>query len=173
MSVTPKAKNQPIQAGHEQVFNTAGVLLQFLASPEEIGDGIGLIRGTMLPGAVVPLHNHADLELLYVLDGSLEVFRSNEGAVGWTTAGVGDAVTIPGSVKHALRNRSDVPVTLAVVTKSDLYKFFREVAKPFDPNQRPSPPTSQDMKDLVAVAAKYGYWIASPEENAAIGLAVF
>jgi hypothetical protein len=37
-------------------FNAAGVLLEFLAFPEEAGDAICLIRGTMPAGAVVTLH---------------------------------------------------------------------------------------------------------------------
>jgi quercetin dioxygenase-like cupin family protein len=173
MSVTLQVKKQPTQASDKQLFNAVGVIVEFLVSPDEVRDKICLIRGTMPPGVVVPLHNHADPEILYGLSGSLDVFKSNEGAAGWTTAGVGDVVTIPGTVKHALRNSSDVPVTLAVVTKSELYQFFREAAKPFDSNQRPAPRTPQALKDLVAVAAKYGYWIASPEENAAIGLTGF
>lgn len=155
------------------VFNASGVLLQFLASPDEVGDAICLIRGTMPPGVVVPLHSHAEPELLYILEGSLEVFRSSEGSSGWTTAGVGDVVTIPGSVKHALRNSSSLPMTLALVTKSGLYKFFRELAKPFDARQRPAPPTPEAIQEFFQLAAKYGYWLASPEENAAIGLSIF
>jgi quercetin dioxygenase-like cupin family protein len=136
------------QAGHaadKQLFNAAGVLLQFLASPDEVGDAICLIRGTMPPKVVVPLHKHADPELLYVLEGSLQVYRSNEGASGWTDAGVGDAIIIPGNVEHALRNSSSVPVTLALVTKSELSSFFRELARPFDPHQPAATATPEAM----------------------------
>ena len=139
------------QAGYvagKQLFNAAGVLLQFLASPGEVGDAICLIRGTMPPGVVVPLHSHSEPEVLYVLDGSLQAYRSTEGANGWTNAGVGDVVIIPGSVKHALRNASSLPATLALITKSQLYQFFRELAKPFDPNQPPSHPTPDAMQQL-------------------------
>jgi quercetin dioxygenase-like cupin family protein len=170
MSAKPLTKDQPTYAVDKEVFNVAGVLLQFLASPEEVGDGICLIRGTMPPGVVVPLHRHEDLEVLYVLEGTLEVYRSNEGSTGWIEAPVGGVVVIPGNVKHALRNASSLPVTLALVTKSQLYAFFRELARPFDPSQRPTPPTSEEIQGLFAVAAKYGYWLASPKENAAIGL---
>ena len=114
-------------AGDKQLFNAGGVLLQFLASPDEVGDAMCLIRGTMPSGVAVPLHKHADPELLYVLEGSLQVYRSNQGTSGWTDAGVGDAIIIPGNVKHALRNSLSVPVTLALVTKSELYSFFREL----------------------------------------------
>ena len=117
------------------------------------------------------LHKHAEIELLYVLEGSLEFFMAKEGTQ-WATAGMGDVIAIPSNVKHALRNRSSLPVTLALVTKSRLYAFFRELAKPFDPNQRPAPLTPEEMQELFEVAAKYGYWMASPDENAAIGLSI-
>jgi hypothetical protein len=132
------------------------------------------------PGLWSPLHSHEEPELLYILEGSLEVFRSS----GWMRAGVGEVVLIPGNIKHALRNSSSVqanvverfaehlPMALALVTKSELYKFFRELAKPFDAKQRSAPPTPEAMQELFRVAAKYGYWLASPEENAAIGLKI-
>jgi len=172
MSAKPQRKTEPGTAVRKDVFNAGGVLLEFLASPEEVGDAICLIRGTMPPGVVVPLHRHEEPELLYVLEGTLEVYRSNEGSAGWTAARVGDVVVIPGNVKHALRNGSSLPVTLALVTKSELYAFFRELAKPFDPNLRLTPPTAEEIQEFFAVAAKYGYWLASAEENAAIGLSI-
>lgn len=124
----------------------------------------------MEPGVVAPLHSHAEPEILYVLNGSLQVYRSTEGTNGWTNADVGDVVIIPGSVKHALRNAFSLPGTLALVTKSKLYQFFRELAKPFDPSQPPFAPTPEAMQGLFEAAAKYGYWLGSPAENAAIGL---
>ena len=42
-------KTQPSHNVDKPMFNAAGVLLQFLASPEEVGDAICLIRSTM-PG---------------------------------------------------------------------------------------------------------------------------
>ena len=172
MFAKPQAKIQPGYTGDQQVFSVAGVLLEFLTSPNEVRDAICFIRGTIPPGVVLPLHSHADPELVYVLEGALEVFRSNLGSNEWTTVGQGKLIAIPGSVKHALRNSSSGPVKLAVVTKSELYEFFRAVAKPFDPNQSPAPPTPEGTEALFQIAAKYGYWIASPEENAAIGLSI-
>jgi hypothetical protein len=86
---------------------------------------------------------------------------------------MGDVITIPGRVKHALRNTSSlVSVTTLLVTQSELYNFFREIAKPFDRSQRPAPLTPTAMQELLAAAAKYGFWMASPDENAAIGLSI-
>lgn len=168
----PRTKAKPHQGLNEQMFDAGGVLLEFLASPDEVGHDIGLIRGTMLPGVVVPLHSHREPELLYLLSGSLEVFRSTEAVTGWTIAGRGDVVTIPGGVKHALRNSSVLPMTLALVTQWKLYEFFRELAKPVGSKQCPAAPTAEATHEIFRVAAKYGYWLASPDENAAIGLRI-
>jgi quercetin dioxygenase-like cupin family protein len=168
----PQKKTEPGTAAHKDVFNVSGVLLEFLASPEEVKDSICFIRGMMPPGIVVPLHRHEEPELMYVLEGSLEVYRSDGPSGGWMAARTGDIVVIPSNVKHALRNGSSVPTTLALVTKSELYAFFRELAKPFDPDQRPESPTPEAMQELFELAAMHGYWMASPEENAAIGISL-
>ena len=126
------------------------------------------MRGTVPPGVVIPLHSHADPEIFYVLNGSLEVFRSG----CWQTVNTGEVVSIPGNARHALRNTSPSPTTLITVSKQELYSFFRELARPFDQNSPPGPPTPEEMQQLFSVAKKYKYWLASPDENAAIGISL-
>jgi hypothetical protein len=63
-----------------------------------------------------------------------------------------------------------LPVTIALVSGSGIYEFFRELAKPLDPSQRPIPPIPEEMQEILITSAKYGYWLATAEENAAIGL---
>ncbi|HJX85846.1 MAG TPA: cupin domain-containing protein, partial [Candidatus Angelobacter sp.] len=58
------------------------------------------------------------------------------------------------------------------VSKQELFSFFRELAQPFDPNSPPAPPTPAEMQQLFRVAEKYEYWLASPDENAAIGISL-
>jgi quercetin dioxygenase-like cupin family protein len=155
---------------HKPLSAPNGTLFEILASPQEVGDDICLIRGTMPPGVAVPLHSHPDLELFYVLEGSVEIFQSKEGASGWITVGVGAVVAVRGDVKHALRNTSSLPATMVVVTTSRLYEFFVAVSKPLEPKRRPAPPTPEEMRAFFGTVASYGYWMASPEENAAIGI---
>jgi quercetin dioxygenase-like cupin family protein len=159
------------QTTDSPVFNALGVLLEFLATPDEVKDVFCLIRGTIPPGVVVPLHSHPDPELFCILEGTLDVYQSTDASRGWTSAGAGDVAIIRGNVKHALHNRSSLPVTSLTVTKSELYEFFRQVAIPYDPNQPPAPPTVEVMQKLFDIAAEHGYWLASREENAAVGLA--
>ena len=158
------------ESNHRKQRLPDGNVIEFLATPDEARAEICLIRATAPPGAVVPLHSHSALELFYVLEGSLESFCSKDGTQGWTTVGVGDVVTIPGNTKHAWRNTSGLPATVITVTTAKMYAFFRELTKPFDPDQLASPPTREEIQQIFDVAAKYGYWMGSPEENAAIGL---
>jgi hypothetical protein len=78
-----------------------------------------------------------------------------------------------GSTKHALRNASAGPAVIQLTTTVNIYIFFRELGKPFDPGKPPAPPTPEDMQRLRTLAAKHNYWMASPQENAAIGTAWF
>jgi len=152
----------------QQTFIVLGVLLQFLCTPEQINDQISVMRGTVPAGVVIPLHSHADPEIFFVLAGSIEVFQSE----GWQTVVAGEVVSILGNVRHALRNTSSSPSTLITVSKQELCNFFRELAQPFGANVSPSPPTPAEMQQLFHVAEKYEYWLASREENAAIGISL-
>ena len=168
MNITSETKTGTSSRAEEQTFIVLGVLLQFLSTPEQINDQIGVMRGTVPSGVVIPLHRHADPEIFYVLNGSLEVFQ----AESWQTVTAGEVVSIPGNVRHALRNTSPSPITLITVSKHELYSFFRELARPFDPNRPPAPPTPEEMQQLFSAAQKYEYWLASPDENAAIGISL-
>ena len=156
----------------DQTFNTFGVLLNFLVTPAETGHEVSLFKGILPPGVVIPLHSHAEPEVFYVLEGSLEVYRESGQPQGWSTPRPAGVVAIPGNVKHALRNTSSTPTTVLLVTQEELYNFFRSIAKPFEAGQLPAPPSPEDMQQLFAVAAKYHYWMGSPEENATIGISL-
>src|ERR1700726_4412329 len=130
------------------------------------------MHGTVPSGVVIPLHSHADPEIFYVLNGSLEVFQAEGPSAGWQTANAGEVVSIPGNVRHALRNTSPSPLTSIIVSKQELYSFCRELARPFDPNSPPAPPTPDEMQHLFTVAEKYEYWLAPTDENAAIRISL-
>ena len=172
MSTQLSTKSSHERDHHEQRITPNGTLFEFLVPPDEVKHDVCLIRGTVPPGAAVPLHSHADVEIFYVLEGAVQAFQSRNGSPRWTTVSAGDTVTIPGNTKHALRNSSPLPCTMVVVTTSKLYEFFQEVTKPFDPNQSATPPTPTEIQEFFRVVARYGYWMGSLEENAAIGLNV-
>src|SRR5271154_4004354 len=172
MNATSETKTSTSKSAEQQTFIVLGVLLRFLSTPEQINDQISVMRGTVPSGVVIPLHSHADPEIFYVLDGSLEVFQAGGPSEGWQTINAGNVVSIPGNGRHALRNTSPTSTTTITVSKQQLYSFFRELARPFDPNRPPAPPTPNEMQQLFSIAEKYEYWLASADENAAIGISL-
>src|SRR5580704_60578 len=172
MNATSKTKTSTSKAAEQQTFIVLGVLLQFLSTPEQINDQISVMRATVPSGVVIPLHSHADPEIFYVLNGSREIFQAEGPSAGWQTVNAGEVVSIPGNVRHALRNTSPSPSTSIIVSKQELYSFFRELARPFDPNRPAAPPTPAEMQQLFSVAEKYEYWLGSRDENAAIGISL-
>ena len=166
-------QTQLIHSSNEPLFSVFGPLQQFLVEPAEASGAFAVMRAMVPPGIAIPLHSHADPEVLFVLDGMLQFLRYDADSFQWLAAGPGDVVSIPGHVKHALRNSSPTLATVLLATTPNIYNFFRELGKPFEADQPARPPAPEDMQRLLALAAKYNYWMASPQENAAIGLAGF
>lgn len=162
--------NPVVRTADAPMHAVVGTLLQFVSTPEQNGGNLSVMRGGIPPRAVVPLHSHADPEIFYLTEGTLEVFQDDGTSSGWQTANPGDVVTIAGGVRHALRNPDSNPVMTVLVSDGQLYRFFLELAEPLAPGATPAVPTPEVMQRLFEVAARYHYWIGSPADNAAIGI---
>src|SRR5260370_16431127 len=110
MNATSETKTSTSKGAEQQTFIVLGVLLQFLSTPEQINDQISMMRGTVPSGVVIPLHSHADPEIFYVLNGSLEVFQAEGPSAGWQTVNAAEVVSIPGNASHALRITSPTSI---------------------------------------------------------------
>jgi hypothetical protein len=104
-----------------------------------------------------------------VLSGAVQVLAERGGGLQWLDVAEGDFIDIPGGAKHAFRNESDGPVVQLITTTSTLGRFFQEIGRLVTGVLQP-PPTPEDIERFTQVAARYGYWLASPEENAAAGI---
>jgi quercetin dioxygenase-like cupin family protein len=130
-----------------------GATVEYLTPVE---DGAPCVmRGTIPPGGVVPLHSHADPETFLMVEGEMHGFRDGR----WELVEAGDVVHIPGHVRHAWRNVSRLPAVSHLVTTATMGRFFREVA-------------GATLDEFLAISDRYGYWNATPEENAEVGLQI-
>ena len=166
-------QTQLIYPSSEPSVELFGTLFQFPVTPAQASEAFALMRGIVPPGVAIPLHSHADPEVFVVLEGELDVLQYEGDTSHWLTASPGEIVCIPSDVRHALRNTSPAPVILLLITTQNMYCFFRELGKPFHPDQPLRPRTPQDMQRLVSLAAQHDYRMASSQENAAIGLSGF
>jgi quercetin dioxygenase-like cupin family protein len=131
-----------------------------------------VMRGTIPPGVVIPLHSHADPETFFVLSGEVLGLADAE-AVTWLRIGPGDIFHVPGGVKHGFRNRGSEPAVMLLISSANMYRFFREIGTPVRPGARlAGPPSAATMQRFLEVSERYGYWNASPEENARVGIAM-
>ena len=129
-----------------------------------------MLRGVIPPGVSAPLHSHADIEDFYVLSGEVLALRQAAHGCELTVRKAGDYVRVPSGVRHGWRNVSSEPFVSLIITTPTLGKFFLEAGRPIAEASRPFAP--EDLERLAWVSTKYGYWNATPEENAAAGIQV-
>jgi quercetin dioxygenase-like cupin family protein len=165
-----------IHSSNAPSVNLFGALHQLLVPPAESSGAFGIVRMIVPAGVAIPLHSHKDSEVFYVIEGTLEFLQYDGDSSRWLTANSGDLICAPSNAKHAFRNSSSAPVTYLVASTPNAYNFLNELeklGKPFHPDPSAGPPTPEEMQLLLTLVAKYNYWVASPQENAAIGLTGF
>ena len=149
------------------IINLLGARMQVVARMGDGNDETVLIRSQMGPEPrQVPLHAHADVESFYVLEGLLDIYIEDE-TPGWRKVAAGQNLTVPGNVRHAVRNSSGARVDSIMATTTRIARFFGEIATP--PGQTPRiPPSADDIARVHVKAAEYGYWMGSSADNAAL-----
>jgi oxalate decarboxylase/phosphoglucose isomerase-like protein (cupin superfamily) len=125
-----------------------------------------VLKGTIPP---LPLHSHADTEDFLVISGEVEALKEdNRKDYKWIGAKAGDYIHVPSNARHAWRNVSSIPTLVLIITTKKLGEFFQEVGRQESDSQTPVKP--EDLSHFAKISARYGYWNASPEENALVGL---
>jgi quercetin dioxygenase-like cupin family protein len=155
------------------ILEVFGPTVQFLMTPEEAAQPLCVLKGIIPPGSSVPLHSHDDVECFYMISGYQEVLIEARGELIWIGCNPGDFIQVPGGTKHAFRNRSSAPGISICCMTAKLGRFFEEVGRPLFPGLLTSTPTPEALQKFVQIAMRYGYWLATPEENAAAGVPVF
>ena len=150
------------------VLDVLGPTVEFLTSPAAAHDDFCVMRGVIPPGVAVPLHSHDATEVFFVLSGTKQVLTLGSEPAEWVDVRAGDYVHVPRGTRHAHRNVSGEPLIELVITTARLGSWFEEVGTPDTGARRP--PTPDVLANFLAVSRKFGYWLGSPEENAAVGI---
>ncbi len=150
------------------IRDVLGPTVEFLTAPAAAHGDFCVMRGVIPPGVAVPLHSHDATEVFFVLSGTKQVLTLGSGPAEWADVRAGDYVHVPRGTRHAHRNVSGEPLIELVITTARLGNWFEEVGTPSPGARRP--PTAGDLERLLAVSRRFGYWLGTPEENAAVGI---
>jgi quercetin dioxygenase-like cupin family protein len=153
------------QTATADFLDVMGPLLKPLTALTKADDDYCVFQLIFPHGVAVPLHSHADRETFYMLDGRLEGLTPQ----GWRSLGPGEVFDVPENARHAWRNFSGSPASLLLVTTLRMGRFLTKLGRPAASTSL-GPPTPAELERLTALAADYGYWLGSPEDNAAVGL---
>jgi quercetin dioxygenase-like cupin family protein len=160
-SRAPKTRSDTIEVFSPQKDVRPGN--QYLTEVTESDGDHCVMQCTFPPGVVVPMHSHSDRETFYVLSGNPDLFLGDR----WETLGPGDVIDAQNGIRHAWRNSSGADVSMLCITTMRLARFLRDVS--IDDGSADPLASGQRFLRLVE---EHGYWLASPQENAAIGLDV-
>jgi quercetin dioxygenase-like cupin family protein len=152
------------------VFEVLGASVEFFVGPHEGDEAPCILKGTIPSGVSIPMHSHDVVEIFFVLSGNIEVLVEVGGKLHWVEAGAGDLVEIPSNAKHAFRNRSKNPVLNLLFTTSKHGRYFQEIGRPVASAESVRPPAQDEIQHFLKTARRYGYWFATPEENASVGI---
>jgi quercetin dioxygenase-like cupin family protein len=152
------------------VLDVLGPTVEFLVLPLESAAGYCIMKGTIPPGVSVPLHSHPDDESFFLLSGRLQALDQRKDGSKWINMNAGDFHHVPQDVRHAWKNKSNEPAVAIIVTTPRPGRFFQEIERPVTADAFSQAPSPADIQRFVEVAARYDHWLASPQENAAVGI---
>ena len=144
-----------------------GNRMELLSSPTE--DAYCVMMGTIPPGGGVPLYSHPDPESFYVLSGDVEGLVQTTCGLEWQRLAPGDFIHILAGVKHAWRNRSVEPMSALITCTARLGLALQEMGQ-LASTPGPKFPSSAAIQRIAEISERYGHWLGSPEENAAVGI---
>jgi hypothetical protein len=104
------------------------------------------------------------------LSGELGVVLEDSARYRPMTAAAGDFVHIPSLIKHGMKNGSAGDTWALLVTTERIGRFFENIGEPIVNLTQVPAPSPERLRRFVAAARQYGFWLGSPEDNAAAGL---
>jgi len=156
-----------------QLLDVLGPTVELLTDPLAPGAEYCVMVGAIPPGVAVPLHSHPnDPESFFVVSGSGQALIQRGDRLEWQDVEAGDFVHIPAGAKHAHRNTSGEPLVELITSTAALGRFFLEVGRTVKPGAAPSPPTPGQVRRFQQIAQRYHHWMATPAENAEIGISL-
>ena len=141
--MTAMGKGVIRRPGEGKVMDFQGQRLVIKAGDEQTGNAYDFTEIVFAPHFTVPLHTHQnEEEATFVLEGEMTIRVGDE----TVTVGPGGYVLGPRGIPHDLRNDSDNPLKVIVMTSPPLVeRLLEEVAAAGD-----------DAEKIMAITKSYG-----------------
>ena len=158
---------QVVNPGQRTVLDLAdGNRMELLSPPTE---DAYCVMGTIPAGGGVPLHSHPEPESFYVLSGEVEALVQTTGGLEWKRLAPGDFLHILAGVRHAWRNPSIEPLSALITCTAKLGRALQEMGQAAS-TIGPKFLSPDAIQRIAEISERYGHWLGSPEENAAVGI---
>ncbi len=144
-------------------FSAVGDVYRVLASGRQTGNVYALSEIRVSPNNGPPPHIHSrEDECFFVLEGEID-FQVGDEKI---TARPGAFIQGPRGIPHSFKNNTQLPARMLVfVTPAGLGNFFNEFARPVASFDSPAtPPSKDEVDELLAAAPKYGLQILPPSK---------
>ena len=149
-------------------LDVLGPTIDVLTPLEGRDDDVCVMRGVIPPGAFVSMHSHDDFEAFLQMSGQAEGLSYTADGFDWLPIRPGEVFFVPCGANHAFRNRFAEPAVTTIVSTVRLGRFFERVG--IDTAAAAIAPSPERLQHFLRVADEFGYWNASPEENARVGI---
>ncbi len=155
-SAQPSGETLVRRSNEGQALWFLGGLYEIKSTSKETNGEMSLVRATLPPGATAPPHTHDCGEAIFVLEGSVRVYRGEDQAA--TDLGAGDLVYFPkGTLECAENVSNDLSRVLLIYAPGGMDEFFAEAGRKAE--VRDVPPFAEeylDLESLSEIAARHG-----------------
>jgi quercetin dioxygenase-like cupin family protein len=135
-----------------------GGLYETLVSSDETNGAMTVMQFTVPVGMGPPPHSHDGIEVVHVLDGTLNYHLGGE----LIEAGPGDTVFIPAGTVETFEPTTTAKIVITY-SPGGIEKFFAEAGERAPRREIPPTPTSPpDVERLTRLGAQHGLHIQAP-----------
>lgn len=145
----------------DHAFDVVRIVCEWRLRSRDTDGRYCALQITIPPACVVPLHQHAEQEAFFMMEGAVEFAETKNGALHWRTLSVGEMINIPSDAVHGFRNLSEHAAKCLLTAHARMESFFLDVGTPVP--SEPAPPTQAEIERLVSIASKHGHRFLPPE----------
>ncbi|HAZ46838.1 MAG TPA: cupin domain-containing protein [Cyanobacteria bacterium UBA11369] len=153
-----------IPTGKGRLLWWGDILVTFKVLGEETDGAFAVMEDIVPPHYATPPHVHSrEDERVYVVSGEFAFQVGNE----TFNVSAGDYINMPRHLVHNFRNIGDTQgILLVTFSPAGIEEMFYEMGRDVDDPSTPPPPyTPEEMKNIIAIAAKHGVEIKSPPRS--------